>query len=88
MKINMTNKNGVILKTKNKICKEDITVGLSDKEIAFIVPSNIKKGITILGVSGTMESTSSAFIYVDEEGSLVLQSESISVDDKGSLNLG
>lgn len=88
MKINMTTTNGVILKTKNKICKEDIIVGLSDKEKAFMIPSNIRKGVTLLGVVGTMESTGSAFIFVDEEGSLNIESENVSVDEDGTLNLG
>ena len=88
MKINMTTTNGVVLKTKNKICKEDIIVGLSDKEKAFMIPSNIKIGVTILGVTGNLESGGPSYIYVNEEGSLVLEGDNVAVNEQNSLVLG
>lgn len=88
MKVNMTTTNGVVLKTKNKICKEDITVGLGDKDVSAIIPSNIKQGVEILGVTGTMEAAGTAYIYVDENGSLVLAGSNIKVNEQNSLVLG
>lgn len=87
MKFKMNKKNGIKLLTANKYCKEDMEIVLDDTSDAYLTPTNIRKGVSILGVVGELHEGTDALVYVDEEGSLVLQSESISVDDEGSLNL-
>lgn len=37
------------------------TAKIADDEVAKIIPANIKKGVTILGVTGTMEAGSGAY---------------------------
>ena len=54
MDITIKNKNGIILKTANSHCSEDITVRIDGKE--NILPENIKKDAEILGIIGTLES--------------------------------
>lgn len=51
--ITITSPSGATLKTKNKFVDDDIAVQVSDSE--NIVASNIKSGVSILGVSGTYE---------------------------------
>ena len=51
----ITDKNGIKLKTANKYVREDLAVTLTDNDINNIVAENIKKDISILGVTGTFE---------------------------------
>ena len=53
MKVNITSKNGITLKTAEKYVAEDIAVGLSTADANNLTAANIKKGVTILGVTGT-----------------------------------
>ena len=55
----ITDKSGIKLKTANKYVTEDLAVTLTDDDINNIVAENIKKDITILGVTGTFEGGSS-----------------------------
>lgn len=48
----ITNKNGIKLKTSNKYVDEDINISI---DTTNLVPENITKDITILGVTGTHE---------------------------------
>lgn len=57
MRIKLLNNNEVILKTKDKLCKEDIKVVVDDTNIK---PENIKKDVSILGVAGTYEGSGSS----------------------------
>ena len=51
----ITDKSGIKLKTANTYVTEDLGVTLTDNDINNIVPENIAKNITILGVTGTFE---------------------------------
>ena len=51
----ITDKSGIKLKTANTYVTEDLGVTLTDNDINNIVPENIAKNITILGVVGTFE---------------------------------
>ena len=51
----ITDKNGIRLKTANTYVTEDLAVTLTDNDINNIVPENIAKNVTILGVAGTFE---------------------------------
>jgi uncharacterized small protein (DUF1192 family) len=57
MRIKLLNNKEVILKTKDKLCKEDIKVVVDDTNIK---PENIKKDVSILGVAGTYEGSGSS----------------------------
>jgi len=48
--INITNKNGIILNTRNKVCEDDININIDNSQ--EILPENIAKDVTILGVTG------------------------------------
>jgi hypothetical protein len=52
MKIKLTNKDGVVLKTAQTYCEEDIVVAVENDNL---IPEYVKKGIDILGVVGTFE---------------------------------
>ena len=51
----ITNKNGIKLKTSNKYVDEDINISIDSTNL---VSENIKNGVEILGVTGTMQSSS------------------------------
>ena len=51
----ITNTNGIKLKTSNKYIDDDINVSVDSTNL---VSENIKEGIKILGVTGTMQSSS------------------------------
>jgi hypothetical protein len=53
MQFKLKNKNDITLHTKNKYCREDISIGIDDIEKEKIVPENIAEGQSILGVTGT-----------------------------------
>ena len=55
MKINLKNKDGITLNTAKKYVAEDIEIGLSEEDKLSLVPENIPKGMTILGVVGDAE---------------------------------
>lgn len=55
MKINLTDVNGVTLKTAGTYVEEDLEVGLSESDKSSLVPENVAEGITILGVEGTFK---------------------------------
>ena len=48
-------KSGIKLKTANTYVREDLGITLTDNDINNIVPENIAKNITILGVTGIFE---------------------------------
>jgi hypothetical protein len=52
MKFDLQNKDGLTLKTKCKIVKEDIAVGLSENDKSALVPENMRAKATVLGVQG------------------------------------
>lgn len=52
----ITDKSGIKLKTANTYVTEDLGVTLTDNDINNIVPGNIKKDVSILGVTGTLDS--------------------------------
>ena len=54
----ITDKSGIKLKTANTYVREDLGITLTDNDINNIVPENIAKNITILGVTGTFEGNS------------------------------
>ena len=54
----IADKSGIKLKTANKYVTEDLAVTLTDNDINNIVAENIKKDISILGVTGTLDSGS------------------------------
>lgn len=61
----LDNKNGKLLNVKGNYCNEDIFVRLSDADFNALVSANIKKGITILGVTGSLESTTTTVCTCD-----------------------
>ena len=54
MKVELKQKYGIILNTKDKYVREDITITLDDKSYANLTPGNIKAGLTILGIEGML----------------------------------
>ena len=53
-KFNIINKNGITLKTANTYVNEDINIRLPDKDNLKLIPENIRQGVNILGVEGTV----------------------------------
>lgn len=53
-KFNIINKNGITLKTANTYVNEDINVRLPEKDNLKLIPENIRQGVNILGVEGTV----------------------------------
>lgn len=51
--VTMTNKSGVTLATSGKYCESNVVVAPSTTDQNNLVPANIKKGVSILGVTGT-----------------------------------
>jgi hypothetical protein len=51
--VTMTNKSGVTLATSGKYCESNVVVAPSSTDQNNLVPANIKKGVSILGVTGT-----------------------------------
>lgn len=81
--ITVTSPNGVTLKTKNKYLDDDINVGLS--EAGNIIAGNIKSGVTILGVEGTLPPAPSGTLSITENGTYDVESyASASVNVQGS----
>lgn len=54
MDITLNNKR-TVLKTKQTYCPDDITVDVSSKVDSNITPTNIRAGVSILGVEGNLE---------------------------------
>lgn len=50
--VKITSKNGAVLKTAGKYCQDDIDISLKDAD--KLIPENIKEGVSILGVTGTL----------------------------------
>lgn len=63
MQFKIKNKNGVTLQTKGKYCRENVVVSLEDYD--KIIPENIAKDVTILGVTGAHEGGSSGVDTTD-----------------------
>lgn len=57
MKLKLLDTNEVTLETKDKLCKENISLVVDNTNIA---PENIKFGVSILGVNGTYEGSGSS----------------------------
>lgn len=57
MKLKLLDINEVTLETKDKLCKENISLVVDDTNIK---PENIKKDVSILGVAGTYEGSGSS----------------------------
>ena len=53
-KFNIINKNGITLKTANTYVNEDINIRLPEKDNLKLIPENIRQGVNILGVEGTV----------------------------------
>ena len=53
-KFNIINKNGITLKTANTYVNEDINIRLPEADNLKLIPENIKQGVSILGVEGTV----------------------------------
>lgn len=53
MKLKLLDINEVTLETKDKLCKENISLVVDNTNIT---PENIKSGVSILGVRGTLQS--------------------------------
>ena len=51
---NIINKNGIKLKTANTYVNEDINIRLPEVDNSKLIPENIRQGINILGVEGTI----------------------------------
>ena len=51
---NIINKNGITLKTANTYVNDDINIRLPDKDNLKLIPENIRQGVNILGVEGTV----------------------------------
>ena len=63
----INNPSGITLKTKNKYMDDDVAISLSEAE--NILASNIKKDVSILGVSGTYEGfVPSGSVTISENG--------------------
>ena len=71
MNIKILNKQGATLLTAGKYCAEDIAVTIDSENL---LAENIKKDISILGVTGTMESGLKASVT---NGTLKLSSGSV-----------
>jgi hypothetical protein len=52
MKLKLLDINEVTLETKDKLCKENISLVIDNTNIT---PENIKSGVSILGVNGTLQ---------------------------------
>lgn len=52
MKLKLLDINEVTLETKDKLCKENISLVVDNTNIT---PENIKSGVSILGVNGTLQ---------------------------------
>ena len=88
MKFQFNKKTGIKLFTKGKFCAEDIEVNLDTNSESYLIPANIRKGVSILGVVGELKEGTDALVYVDQDGSLVLSGSTVTVNDEGSLKLG
>ena len=53
-KFNIINKNGITLKTANTYVNEDINIRLPEEDNSRLIPENIRQGVNILGVEGTV----------------------------------
>ena len=51
---NIINKNGITLKTANTYVNDDINIRLPEADNSKLIPENIRQGINILGVEGTI----------------------------------
>lgn len=64
--ITLTNPSGATLKTKEKYVDDDIAVQVDGAE--NVVAGNIKSGVTILGVEGTLPPAPSGTLEITENG--------------------
>lgn len=53
-KFNIINKNGITLKTANTYVNDDINIRLLKEDDSKLIPENIRQGVNILGVEGTV----------------------------------
>lgn len=51
----LTSANGMTLYTANKYVNEDIEIVLDAETQKLLKPENIRKGVTILGITGTFD---------------------------------
>ena len=51
---NIINKNGITLKTANTYVNDDINIRLLEEDDTKLIPENIRQGVNILGVEGTV----------------------------------
>jgi hypothetical protein len=54
--VTMNSKNGVTLATNGEYCPDNIFVSIPEAEKANLIPENIKDGVSILGVEGSLTS--------------------------------
>ena len=52
LEIILSDINGLILKTKNTIIKNNIVIKMDEESFANLIPKNIAKGVTLFGVVG------------------------------------
>lgn len=55
--VTLEKKSGVTLATKDTVCDSDVKIMLDGESLARLLPKYIKKGVTILGVTGTYDGT-------------------------------
>jgi hypothetical protein len=54
--VTLNSRNGVTLATSGKYCPDNISVSLPDTDKVKLIPENIKEGVSILGVEGSLTS--------------------------------
>lgn len=55
LEIILSDINGLTLKTKNTIIKNNIVIKMDEESLANLIPENIAKGIIVMGIEGTWE---------------------------------
>lgn len=55
IEVKMSSADGVTLKTAGKWCNRNVRVELDDESLVALAPENVRKGVSVLGVVGTME---------------------------------
>lgn len=84
--ITLTSPSGATLKTKEKYVDDDIAIQVDGAE--NVVAGNIKSGVTILGVAGTLPAAPSGTLSISENGTYDVSSyASASVNVSGGIEI-